>query len=262
SGSGVKDYYWSAWDDDDATYTTASRQYSTDDTETSGSITSACRDNVGNVDASPITITMTEDTTAPPLTDAMSDYSEVAMIPHDEWVYADISTNEFWFNGDESYGPIETVGFYATTSGDGSGSGVYAIEFGAWGGTSAYNDTASAYYGTYGIDGDESSGSITIKTFDNVGNSDSGSITVVEDNTAPSGGSFTTDYDLTDNTGDGYYPYQGTYGSYEAFYDQVSYTCDASGWSDSESGLNDEEIYRITSTGGSYGLWRTSPSNV
>jgi len=67
-GAGIYSVRMSEWDDDADYNDTASpysRQYSTDSTETAGSITLYAYDKVGNFDASPVTITMTEDTAGP-----------------------------------------------------------------------------------------------------------------------------------------------------------------------------------------------------
>ncbi|PWI49489.1 hypothetical protein CEE45_01475 [Candidatus Heimdallarchaeota archaeon B3_Heim] len=181
SGSDIYAVSFSAWDDEvlwDDTTDPYSRQYSTDSTESVGSINIYAKDNVGNADASAVTITMTEDLVDPTLTDAMSGYSEGGDV--DE-IFGVIADNEAFFS--DSFDTDGTMTFTAT--GTDGGAGVRGIDFGSFGADNPAEDTESPYTGLYTINDDDSTGSITVVIYDNVGNDASGSITMTEDAVAP-----------------------------------------------------------------------------
>ncbi|UCE38756.1 MAG: hypothetical protein JSW00_05875, partial [Thermoplasmata archaeon] len=151
-------------------------QYTIDDTDTSGIITVTIHDNVGN-NASD-TIICTEDSTSPTLSDAMSAYAESG--DTDE-VYGVTGSNTFYFSN--SFDSSATITFTAT--GADSDSDVRGIDFGTFGVDDPPEDTESPYTGQYTLNTDDTSGSITVTIYDNVGNSVSDTITCTEDAVDP-----------------------------------------------------------------------------
>ncbi|NHJ03142.1 MAG: hypothetical protein EAX86_13475, partial [Candidatus Heimdallarchaeota archaeon] len=140
-------------------------------------ITYTVTDNVGNTATD--VYTFYEDNTNPSLTDAMSAYNEAGDINE---VHGVIVNDWFYFSN--SIPSSATVTFTATGT-DGL-AGVYGIEFGAFGADLATNDTSAPYQGVYSITNADSSGTITVTIYDNVGNYVSDTITCTEDATNPS----------------------------------------------------------------------------
>jgi len=163
AGAGVYAVHFSSWDDDGNSYVTTpyDLQYSTDSTETAGSITLTAYDNVGNSDSTPITITMTEDLVDPSISINTGSTTESSLYLH-------------YLTG--------TEGFYSNNMGSTQDFDVYLDFSDASSGTdtlvdnTAFGDDPSvtgSYYFRYSIDsGDSSSGTFTITytATDNVGN--------------------------------------------------------------------------------------------
>jgi hypothetical protein len=171
SGSGIYCVTMSTWDDEAEWNDTTSyyeRQYSTDSTETSGSITFYSIDNVGNSDSSPVTVTMTEDTTAP--TFSVSPDSDSASIG-----YAPKNS---------SYDDDSTIDFTASGASDGS-SGLPTNKY-SWNDSAWESATTKQYSG-------QSDGNISLSVYlrDNVGNNATEQTWVVVDTDSPSGFSIT-----------------------------------------------------------------------
>ncbi|UCG01766.1 MAG: hypothetical protein JSW11_19430, partial [Candidatus Heimdallarchaeota archaeon] len=125
------------------------------------------------------TFTFYEDNSPPTLSDAMSDYAESG--DTDE-VYNDSISNTFYFSN--SFDSSATITFTATGSDNGP-SGVRGIDFGVFGADNPTEDTSFPYQGQYTIDTTDELGSILVTIYDNVGNSDSNSITCTEDSAIP-----------------------------------------------------------------------------
>ncbi|MFW9778408.1 MAG: beta strand repeat-containing protein, partial [Candidatus Heimdallarchaeota archaeon] len=126
------------------------------------------------------TYTFFEDGTNPTLTDNMSAYAEFVDTTE---VYGVTGTDTFYFSN--SFSSSATVEFTATGFDTGY-AGVRGIDFGTFGGDNPVEDTSAPYIGQYTISNVDSSGSITVTIYDNVGNNDSGAITCIEDATNPS----------------------------------------------------------------------------
>ncbi|MHA2329526.1 MAG: beta strand repeat-containing protein, partial [Candidatus Hodarchaeales archaeon] len=141
------------------------------------SVTYTTTDNVGN--SNTVTYIFYEDNSNPTLIDAMSYYTESGDI--DE-VYNETASNIFYFSND--FDSDASVTFTATGSDTGYAN-VRGIEFGIFGADSATEDQSSPYEGTYTINNADNSGSITVRIYDNVGNTVSGTITCTEDGTDP-----------------------------------------------------------------------------
>ena len=185
SGAGVYCVTMSAWDDDALWNDTASwyeRQYSTDSSETSGSITLYAIDNVGNTDSTPVTITMTEDVTGP-----------TATLTTD----ADENTGT-GYDPNTNYDDDSTIDFTASSLSDGAGSGVPASAY-SWNGTAWTSSATKQYSG-------QSDGNISVllDVRDNVGNNCSSTYQswVVVDTDSPTG------YTITFTRVNGTYPIQ------------------------------------------------------
>ncbi|MHA2330248.1 MAG: hypothetical protein ACXACR_17145, partial [Candidatus Hodarchaeales archaeon] len=117
----------------------------------------------------------------PTLSDAMSAYQESGDV--DE-VFNNTNSNILYFSN--SFDSSATVTFTATGSDAGGGSGVRGIDFGIFGADNPAEDTSSPYTGLYTLNTADNAGSITVTIYDNVGNSDTDSITCTEDVTSPS----------------------------------------------------------------------------
>lgn len=118
----------SVWDDDTDTYDDGSpftRTYSTDSSETSGSITLTSYDYVGNSDSSPVTITMTEDITATDITWLDSQTNESSdFLHHADGTLLDGITNGGFETGDFTGWTIVS-GTPLTRTGEWAHSGTY-----------------------------------------------------------------------------------------------------------------------------------------
>jgi hypothetical protein len=145
--------------------------------------------------------------------------------------------------------------FYVTGT-FGTETNIYGVTFSGGGGT----DTGSPYQSnTYTVtDLWESNNDISVDFRDQAGNIDPITIDVIEDSTAPSISSITADLD-TDSDGNGYDPYDASWGGYEAFYDDSSFTADMTGLTETGSGI---DIVQIRSNLGSYGTSELSGTNV
>jgi hypothetical protein len=166
SGSAIYAVEMSAWDDDaiqnDTTYP-YQRQYSTDSSETSGSITMYAIDNVGNTDSSPVTITMTEDTTDPTFSVSPdSDSASIGYAPNTN--YDDDSTIDFTASG-------------ASDGGSGLPTNCYSWNNSAW-----ESSTTKQYSGQ--SDGNIS---LTVVLRDNVGNNGTEQTWIIVDTDSPTG---------------------------------------------------------------------------
>ncbi|MFX0124284.1 MAG: hypothetical protein ACFFAE_11650, partial [Candidatus Hodarchaeota archaeon] len=208
AGAGVYGVFMSAWDDElDTNITTGpnyARQYSTDSSETSGSINLYTYDNVGNFDPSPVVITMTEDTTNPTTTFS----SIVEDTPHDFLYYPGSGQTVYFSDGMAGTDQLFTV---TVTADDAAGAGVYGVFMSAWDDDSDINITTGPNYARqYSTDSSETSGSINLYTYDNVGNFDPSPvvITMTEDTTDPT----TTFSSIVEDTPHDflYYPGSGT----------------------------------------------------
>jgi len=193
SGSGVYSVTMSAWDDDAEWNDTSSpyqRQYSTDDTETSGSITLYAIDNVGNSDSTPVTITMTEDTTAP--TGSVAHDADSASVG-----FAPINI---------SYDDDDTLDF--TASGANDASAGLPTNCYSWNGSAWTSDTTKQYTS-------QPDGNITLTLYirDNVGNNYSISTWVIIDTDSPTG--FTVTWTRVNGT----YPIQIFDGNLTIYFD-------------------------------------------
>ncbi|MHA1289321.1 MAG: hypothetical protein ACTSPB_18190, partial [Candidatus Thorarchaeota archaeon] len=239
--SGVRGIDFGAFGEDPAEDTSSpyTGSYIIDSTDSTGSITVTIYDNVGN--SASDTITCLEDSINPTLTDAMSDYSESGDV--DE-VYGVIASNIFYFS--DSFDTSATVIFNAT--GTDADSGVRGIDFGAFGADDPSEDTSSPYTGSYTIDDVDTSGSITVTIYDNVGNNATESITCLEDSAPPTFNALNNYLDTDDDTGDGYAP-SSAYGVYEAFYDEATFVADID-FTESGSGIKSTQL---KTNGGSYG---------
>lgn len=160
-GSSVYGVRMTAWDDEidiydtDGTYV---RQYSTDSSETNGSITFTTYDFVGNLDASPIVITMQEDLTAP------TTYSLSLDVDVDSDGGNDINPQTGYYD-DDSVDVTATASGSITEIHSGLPSNCYAYQedskgYGSW--TSSNTNT---YTGV-----DDGSNDLYVKVRDNVGN--------------------------------------------------------------------------------------------
>ncbi|MFX1249221.1 MAG: hypothetical protein ACFFBQ_17655, partial [Promethearchaeota archaeon] len=222
-------------------------QYSIDGTDTGGTITVIIYDNVGN--SASDTITCTEDATDPTLSDAMSAYQESG---DTDKVYGVEGSNTFYFSG--SFDTSAIVTFTATGS-DTGGSGMRGIDFGAFGGDDPAEDPSAPFQGQYTLDNTDTSGTITVAIYDNVGNSATDTITCDEDSTSPSAISLSNYLDLDDTVGDGYTPSVGYKGT-EAFYDEDTFVANVS-VTETGSGIYTLQLKR---NGGSYGT--SEPSGI
>ncbi|KPK88163.1 MAG: hypothetical protein AMS27_00530, partial [Bacteroides sp. SM23_62_1] len=140
-------------------------------------VTYTAIDNVGNTNTT--SYTFYEDNTAPTLSDAMSVYGESGDM--DE-VYGVDGSNTFYFSN--SFDSAATITFTATGSDTGPAD-VRGVDFGIFGADNPAEDTSAPYQGQYTLDDADTSGSITVTIYDNVGNSDSDTITCTEDATNP-----------------------------------------------------------------------------
>jgi hypothetical protein len=171
-GSGIYGVRMSAWDDDADTYDTGSpysRQYSTDSSETSGSINLYTYDYVGNYDASAVVITMTEDTTAPSGFNLLltADTNTGSGITPDTGYYDDDSVDVSVSGGSDGGSGLPT-NKYAYQR-DSEGYGAYT--------SSATNTFSSTSDGSH---------TLYVKMIDNVGNEASpDSVGVVYDGNSP-----------------------------------------------------------------------------
>jgi len=259
-GAGLYGVLQSAWDGVGGTYDTAASpytlEYTTDSGEGAGTISFTAYDQVGNFDASAVDVTMDEDILAPAIS-----------------VTFNFNTNDYATKASTNFGYTDVD----VTSTQDTGAGLESVRINiydhsatAWGTTRyiasglAGDNSEKAYlneYRYYTDDGetggsylddeyDASQDYMYVGSWDMVGNYGGSQLYTKLDRTAPSGGSWSTDYDGDDDTADGYTPYGGSYGGYEAFYDEASYTADASSWVDSGSGIDG---YYIKRNGGSYG---------
>ncbi|MFX1507061.1 MAG: beta strand repeat-containing protein, partial [Promethearchaeota archaeon] len=140
-------------------------------------VTYTATDNVGNTNTA--SYTFYEDNTAPTLSDAMSAYGESG--DTDE-VYGVEGSNTFYFSN--SFDSAATITFTATGTDTGPAN-IRGIDFGIFGADNPAEDTSAPYQGQYTLDDADTSGSITVTIYDNVGNSDSDTITCTEDAVNP-----------------------------------------------------------------------------
>ncbi|UCE39021.1 MAG: hypothetical protein JSW00_07310, partial [Thermoplasmata archaeon] len=140
-------------------------------------VTYTATDNVGNTNT--VSYTFYEDNANPTLSDAMSAYVESGDTDEVDGV---IASNVFYFSN--SFDSAATITFTATGSDTGF-AGVRGIDFGTFGIDNPPEDTSTPYTGQYTLNTDDTSGSITVTIYDNVGNSASDIITCTEDVSNP-----------------------------------------------------------------------------
>lgn len=180
----------------------------------SGTLRIRVVNNAGNYEE--LTYTATADNTPPVLTDALSGFSEDS--GDDEEVFGVIADDEVFFSNSFDSACVVTM---TATEGAESGSGIAGIDFGVFGADNPALDIGSPYTGEYTLNTDDTAGSINVIMYDNVGNSDSDTITMTEDAVAPSTYSVSVDADTTADIG--YVPNTGAV----VYYDDRSYTVTA-----------------------------------
>ncbi|MBU0486263.1 MAG: DNRLRE domain-containing protein, partial [Proteobacteria bacterium] len=163
-GSGVAKVNFGAFNDESAQDDTASpytRTYNITSTDSAGTISITAYDNADNSDASPVSITMTKDTTNPTA-------GTLSVNESSSYLYVDGAN---FYYSEQMVATEETATFSVSGASDGS-AGLQYITFPEFFGESAVNDTSEAYSEDYLINNtDTSTGSFTCTVMDNVGNS-------------------------------------------------------------------------------------------